>query len=387
MCLPHCPTYSLAQNENESPRGRLVLGKAYLTGLVEETNDLVEHIDHCLLCRNCESNCPSGVQFAAFMDGLRSHLPQHKSHHDFSDILTSQQQRRSLNKKLWIGQKSGALSASKLFIGNKNKRILNSLPTVQRFQALNDHYPAQGTEQSKVMLFTGCNSELFGNTLVLTAIELLTRLGVAVDVPSEQQCCGGLSRHQGDADKADQLENQNLTAFADETAMPIITLTSGCGASLLDYNNDKKNTFTNRVIDINQFLLNHFQSRQASFNPLHKKVVVQTPCSMKNVMRTDKAIPTLLGMIPELEVNPLAGQRGCCGAAGTYMYEHAESADALRAPVINDLIKQQANILVTSNIGCAMHIQAGMKQAGHQLDVLHPIELLSKQLIFSPELV
>lgn len=376
MCLPHCPTYSLAQNENESPRGRLVLGKAFLSGLVEATDDLVEHIDHCLVCRSCESACPSGVKFGAFMDGLRNHLPRQEAQHDFANILTDQQQRRALNKKLWLGQKSGLLSIGKIVLGSNNKRLLKSLPTVQRFQSLDNHYPAQGSELAKVMLFTGCNSELLGNALVLTAIELLTRLGVSIEIPTRQECCGGLSRHHGDADKANELEMKNIAAFTDED-IPIITLASGCGASLLDYralenNSSYAESFASRITDINHFLVTHLQSTQATFKPLNKKVVVHTPCSMKNVIRQDKAIPILLEMIPELEVTLLKGQRGCCGAAGTYMYEQTESADALREPILTDLTKQQADILVTTNIGCAMHIQAGNPKA----KVLHPIELL-----------
>jgi len=381
MCLPHCPTYSLAQNENESPRGRLVLGKAYLAGLVEQTSDLVEHIDHCLLCRNCENCCPSGVLFGTFMDGLRSNLPQKKPQHDFAEILSNQQQRRSLNKKLWLGQKSGVLSASKLFIGGDNKRLLDSLPTLQRFKELNNHYPANDDELAKVMLFTGCHSELLGNSLVVTAIELLTRLGVSIEIPSQQACCGGLSRHHGDADKANQLETENIAAFSHEPDIPILTLASGCGASLLDYSDNAATSFTARVIDITAFLVSHLHAIKPNLAPCHKKVVIQTPCSMKNRMHTDKAIPALLKTIPELDVSDLNGQRGCCGAAGTYMYEQAESADALREPIIDDLIKKQADILVTSNIGCAMHIQSGMKQAGLTLDILHPIELVARQLI------
>jgi len=353
-----------------------MLGKAFLSGLVDATDELTGHIEHCLVCRNCENNCPSGVKFGAFMDGLRSHLPAQASQHDVAKILTDQEQRRALNKKLWLGQKSGVLSIGKNILGGNNKRLLNSLPRVQRFQELSDYYPAKGTAKTTVMLFTGCNSELLGNALVLTAIELLTQLGVNVEVPATQACCGGLSRHQGDGDTAEQLEMKNIAAFNHDNNIPILTLASGCGASLLDYSDSSTDSFTSRVMDINHFLVEHLQSMQPSFKPLYKKVVIQTPCSMKNVMRQDKAVSTLLKMIPELELSHVKGQRGCCGAAGTYMYEHAETADALREPILADLKQQQADILVTTNIGCAMHIQAGKPK----MEVLHPIELLQQAI-------
>jgi len=359
-------------NENESPRGRLVLGKAFLSDLVEETNELVEHIEHCLVCRSCESSCPSGVQFGAFMDGLRSHLPQKEDQHDLVNILTDQQQRRSLNKKLWLSQKSGLLSIGKTILDNNNKRILKSLPEIKRFKELDSHYPAQGAEKITVMLFTGCNSELLGNSLVLTAIELLTKLGVSVHIPSEQQCCGGLPRHRGDAVQANNLEEKNLSAFTHAENIPILTLASGCGASLLDYNGEGAESFTSRISDINYFLVHHLQSIKDTLKPLDKKVILHTPCSMRNVLRQDKAVAELLALIPGLEVTHLTSQRGCCGAAGSYMYEQPDYADALREPILDELATQQADILVTTNIGCAMHIQAG----NAKIEVLHPIELL-----------
>jgi len=386
MCLPHCPTYSLAQNENESPRGRLVLGKALLLGDVEETTGLVEHIDHCLVCRSCEKCCPSGVKFGAFMDGLRNHLSKAETpKHDFAKILVSQEKRRALNKKLWLGQRSGALSIGKLFLGDTDARLINSLPKIERFQALDDSYPAKNAETATVMLFTGCNSELLGNSLVFTTIELLTRLGVSVVIPKQQACCGGLSRHHGDADTANQLEAQNIAAFEHDSDVPIVTLATGCGASLLDYsaldNDDASNhAFTSRITDINQFLLNHLKTNKVDFKPMAKKVILHTPCSMKNVMRQDSAVHSLLNMIPELEVINLSSQKGCCGAAGTYMYEHSNNADALREPILDDIETQHPDILVTTNIGCAMHIQAGLKESGNDVKILHPIELLNRSI-------
>ena len=381
MCLPHCPTYSLAQNENESPRGRLVLGKALLSGDVEESKQLIEHIDHCLVCRSCEKSCPSGVQFGAFMDGLRNHVSSpDKPARDIAKILENQQQRRGLNKKLWLGQRSGALGLSKVLLGDANTRLIESLPKIERFQAIDNFYPAKGDEHSKVMLFTGCHSELLGNTLVLTAIELLTQLGVSVEVPEQQVCCGGLSRHHGDEVSANKLEADNIAAFTSNTDTPIITLASGCGASLLDYsaleNDNASSAFTSRVVDINHFIVHHLKNVSAVFKPLKRHVLLHTPCSMKNVMRQDNAIHTLLAMIPELKVDNISSQRGCCGAAGTYMYEHANNADALREPIINEVKNSQPDTLVTTNIGCAMHIQAGLKKTGIKTQLIHPIELL-----------
>ncbi|MGB1427236.1 MAG: 4Fe-4S dicluster domain-containing protein, partial [Cycloclasticus sp.] len=59
LCLPHCPTYTLSQNENESPRGRLALIQGWSEGQLELSDTLTQHIDNCLTCRACEKMCPA----------------------------------------------------------------------------------------------------------------------------------------------------------------------------------------------------------------------------------------------------------------------------------------------------------------------------------------
>src|SRR5262245_64840895 len=62
FCLPVCPTYDVLGTEMDSPRGRLFLMRALETGRIAPTEPVVRHLDLCLGCRACESECPSGVQ-------------------------------------------------------------------------------------------------------------------------------------------------------------------------------------------------------------------------------------------------------------------------------------------------------------------------------------
>jgi len=88
----------------------------------------------------------------------------------------------------------------------------------------------------------------------------------------------------------------------------------------------------------------------------------------------------LLARIPRLEVVALPDNRSCCGAAGSYMLTQAEIADHLRDDKIAALRELEADMVVTSNPGCALHLRAGIKAAGLNLPLMHPIELLAKQL-------
>ena len=74
LCLQNCPTYLLTGYEAESPRGRIHLIQALNEGRVEPNAAYREHIELCLVCRNCESVCPSGVPFGRIMEAARAQL-------------------------------------------------------------------------------------------------------------------------------------------------------------------------------------------------------------------------------------------------------------------------------------------------------------------------
>jgi len=71
FCLATCPTYNLLGDEKDSPRGRIYLVKQMIEGH-EPTDVTRQHLDRCLTCRNCETTCPSGVEYSYLLDAGRS---------------------------------------------------------------------------------------------------------------------------------------------------------------------------------------------------------------------------------------------------------------------------------------------------------------------------
>jgi len=63
FCLPTCPSYQVLENENDSPRGRIVLMRIGHDEGAEVSPQMTEHFDNCLGCMACVTACPSGVQY------------------------------------------------------------------------------------------------------------------------------------------------------------------------------------------------------------------------------------------------------------------------------------------------------------------------------------
>src|SRR6187549_156090 len=74
LCLSSCPTYLETGDENNSPRGRIHLMRAWQEGRLEVAGEPVRHLDLCLGCRACEAACPSGVEYGALLEATRDHI-------------------------------------------------------------------------------------------------------------------------------------------------------------------------------------------------------------------------------------------------------------------------------------------------------------------------
>jgi glycolate oxidase iron-sulfur subunit len=92
-----------------------------------------------------------------------------------------------------------------------------------------------------------------------------------------------------------------------------------------------------------------------------------------------------LARIPDLTAIPLLDNQYCCGAAGTYLMQHPQTALDLAAPKILALEALRPDYLVTTNTGCALHLAARAEEAGLRIPVLHPVELIERQLAHAPQ--
>ena len=88
----------------------------------------------------------------------------------------------------------------------------------------------------------------------------------------------------------------------------------------------------------------------------------------------------LLDLIPQIEIVPLGEAGQCCGAAGDYMLRRPDTAERLRQPLLDRIPAGEPLILLTGNVGCAIQLADGLRAREQSIELLHPIELLARQL-------
>lgn len=386
LCLPHCPTYKSTRDEGESPRGRIALMQALVTGALEMTPRLETHLDNCLACRACEAVCPAEVPYGKLIDAARLEL-RRRGHQEpliarhFASHMRGGFRRRLMQRFIRLAQATGLARLAARLGPATVRRMLEYVPVIAQPKAWRETYEPRKASGVEVNLFLGCVADMTQPQVSAAAIAVLNAIGIRVHLPKKQTCCGALDQHAGRKEAAAKLARKNLAAFAGGDA--VLGTASGCLATLKDYPlivGDEGVDLAYWAEDISSYLARNDIIPRIEFQPWNGKVIVQQPCTLRNVLQGDQAVMDLLKLIPELKVKALPASLGCCGAAGSYMLNHAEQADAFAAPFVKAIAEQKPDALVSSNVGCALHLSASLRRKGLDIPVLHPVEVLARQL-------
>jgi glycolate oxidase iron-sulfur subunit len=378
MCVSSCPTFRLFQKDEETPRRRIRTISKILIEKLPITADEKNHLDNCLQCRACETVCPSKMAYGKLFDEAQAQLMvkpgwlarlgfwliEHKLWRNRILPILSAYLKTGLQQPL---RRSGLLKHFKLAAAEAliSKPALTPLAT---------HYPGKIKTRGRVALFTGCIAEHFDRETLLAAIKLLNAIGFEVLVPPQQGCCGAVHQHNGQS--AENLIDNNIKTFNALDVEAVVYTASGCGAMLAEYDNndaEAEKLFGERLSDITGFLLKHWPD-DLELKATTLKVAVHEPCSQRNVQKNPSDVYELLKKIPGIKVTSLPDNSICCGAGGVYMLTHPENAAQLKALKKQTITEASADVIVSSNFGCALFLN------GDGNKVEHPVLLLSRLL-------
>jgi glycolate oxidase iron-sulfur subunit len=388
LCLSSCPTYLETGNENDSPRGRIYLMRAMQDGRLPVADTSVRHIDLCLGCRACEAVCPSGVQYGELLEATRYHVEKRYKRSVYQKVL-----RRFVIEKMFpVPWRMKLLLAPARVL----RRIGWLLPKTlrepmalipERISAapLLEIYPA-AKPRGRVGFISGCvMSVMFGDTN-LSSVELLNRAGFDVVVPREQGCCGALFAHGGNLASARESAKRNIAAFETHNLDAVIINAAGCGSTLKEYGHllagdpewaGRAQAFGARVKDITEWLATHLTLQQAS-SP--ERVTYHDACHLAHAQRITKPPRDLVKAVAGENFVELLESDVCCGSAGSYNLTEPEMAERLQHRKIQNILKTGAQVVVTSNPGCMLQIEAGLKKARAQIRVQHIADFLRERL-------
>ncbi|HEX8997798.1 MAG TPA: (Fe-S)-binding protein [Ktedonobacterales bacterium] len=403
-CLPTCPTYVETHSEASSPRGRIRMIQAVADGALSVTDPtFVEQMYQCLDCRACEAVCPSGVRYGQLVETARTQIERARPRPAgqqvaraaiFDGLFADQRRFRLAGRALRLYQRSGlrrlaresgALDALGL---RETEALMPDLPN-QFVKPAGEVYPAQTdvAPHGRVAFFSGCvMSTVFAGTDRAT-VRVLNANGFEVVAPAAQECCGALTIHAGEMDRARTLARRNIAAFEASGADYIVSNAAGCGSALKEYGelfaedpawHERAEAFAGRVRDITELLGEALARGELNtrFEPLPLTVTYQEPCHLAHAQRITTQPRALLAAIPELKLVEMAESSLCCGSAGVYNLIRPQMASALGRRKAKHILATQAQAVVTANPGCALQLRSQLGQAASAMPVLHIVDLL-----------
>jgi len=356
LCLPHCPTYRLYRNENESPRGRIALTEGLLSGRLAADKALRSHIDHCLLCRNCEVHCPSGVRLTPIIDAARNLGGGGAGLAGLIDSPLFPPARRL---------------AAALHLPGALGRLARALPRTKPTPRFGLHSP-RTQPRGRISLLLGCVTREQQPGALDAAVTMLNALAYAVDIPRGQVCCGALAAHQGDAETASRQVRENREVF--EKSDTVVSVASACALQLHEAMPERPS------MDIVTFLARELPQSGLRFERPAGAIALHVPCSLHNGLRETDSLWRLLELLPGQRIELIGEPGDCCGAGGAHLLRQRPQAETLRAPLIDRLRELQPRYLLSTNVGCALHLAEGCLAEGLDTEVLHPVELLARHL-------
>ena len=375
FCTATCPTYQLLGDELDGPRGRIYLIKQVLEG-EPVTASTQLHLDRCLSCRNCETTCPSGVQYHNLLDIGRA--------------VVEQQVPRSLGQRLLREGLRAVVPRPALFkaLTRAGQTLRPVLPVALKSK-LPTHAPATKVRPPvrharRVLLLEGCvQPALSPNTNAATA-RLLDRLGISVEPAREAGCCGAVDYHLNAQEHALVRARRNIDAWwpaIEAGAEAIVQTASGCGAFVRDYGHllEKDPRYAAKAARVSALAKDLVEVlRDEPVERLgicaEQSLAFHCPCTLQHALKLGGAVEDLLVRLG-FTLTPVPDGHLCCGSAGTYSLTQPVLARQLRDNKLAALQSGNPEIIVTANIGCQSHLGSGSR-----VPVRHWVEIVEEAL-------
>lgn len=388
FCLQSCPTYLAVGDENDSPRGRIVLMRAAIDGAIAlDDPALTTHLDRCLGCRACETACPSGVPYGAALEAARATIHQEAAHREPATerlLLWLVAHVSVFAPILFLARVLRATGIPALLakFSFPSAMLAASAPAF----STTEYEPITTGASGTVAILKGCvMGGLFDHVHRATRRTLMAN-DYEIVVAPKQACCGALHAHAGHDADARVMARKQIAAFESSGAQFIAVNAAGCGAMMKEYGRllasdaewrDRASAFSVKVRDVTELL--------AAAGPKAGKgveldetlrVSYDAPCHLLHAQRVATPPVTVLDSIMGLELVPLTDFDQCCGSAGIYNLTQPELSGAVLAPKIASVLEAAPTLVATGNPGCQMQIGAGLLRAGSEIRVVHPVELL-----------
>jgi L-lactate dehydrogenase complex protein LldE len=217
----------------------------------------------------------------------------------------------------------------------------------------------------------------------LAAVEVLCKLGVEVDFPAGQTCCGQPAYNAGFADAARATARAFLRAFA--ASEHVVSISGSCAAMVREGfpqlfagrpEEAAAVALAARTFEFSEFLVDILGVEEL---PVARRVTAtfHHSCHTRRLLDVVAQPVRLMQMVEGLEYVPLARPELCCGFGGTFAVKMPRISTAMVDEKVDQVLDTGAHLLIGLDMSCLMNIEGRLRRRGHRLEVRHLAEVLA----------
>jgi L-lactate dehydrogenase complex protein LldE len=236
----------------------------------------------------------------------------------------------------------------------------------------------------KVALMVTCVNDTMFPAAGQATVTLLRRLGVSVEFPEQQACCGQPMVNTGYLDEAVPVVRNCVAAFEGYDA--VVVPSGSCAGSVRHQHSmvarragdPSLSSLGPRTYELTEFLVDVLGVTDVGASFPHRVTYHPTCHSLRMLGVGDRPL-SLLRSVRGLELLPLARADECCGFGGTFAVKNADTSVAMGADKARAVVNTGAEVLVAGDSSCLMHIGGLLSRQRSGVRVMHLAEVLAAQ--------
>jgi L-lactate dehydrogenase complex protein LldE len=237
-----------------------------------------------------------------------------------------------------------------------------------------------------VQLFHTCLVNEIAPEAGWAAVRVLERLGVEVQVPAAQTCCGQPAYNAGFTGDARGIARRTLQTL-DETQGPIVIPSGSCADMIVhqyaELFRDEPETLAvavrvaSRCQELSQFVASQLEKGEWR-GRLETRVAYHPSCHLLRGLGVREQPVELLRAVKGLELVEVRDAEECCGFGGLFSLKNAEISQAMMDRKLDAIERSGADRLVSCDLGCLLHLAGGLHRRGSKLEVQHIAQILDE---------
>jgi len=238
----------------------------------------------------------------------------------------------------------------------------------------------------KVSLFITCLVDQFFPDVGMSVVSVLRKLGVEVDFPGEQTCCGQPAFNSGFTIDSRELAKRFIGIF--ENSEYVVAPSGSCTSMVKVFYPElfkddpdwhkRAESLASRTYEFTEFLVNVLKVEDVG-SSYHGKVALQQSCHLLRELNVRSEPQCLLRSVKGIEVVELERAETCCGFGGLFSVKYPHISGSILQDKIDSVEKSGADVVVASDVGCLMHIAGGLSRQSSAATTMHIAELLAKK--------